>query len=189
MESEKKSSSEFSIFISKRIAYVRIIFGAVWLIDAIFKFEPAFWHHQALITYIRGVDTGMPSWLNPWFKGWFNLIGAAPTFYAVLIIIIESLIALGLIFGVARRLIYAIGIPFSFIIWSVGENFGGPYVAGSTDIGAGFIYVIVFLLLYAADGGVRPSFSLDPWIEKRISWWSKIADPPSKYKPLKDFKW
>jgi uncharacterized membrane protein YphA (DoxX/SURF4 family) len=185
MKAGTNPKASFSEFVSKRIAYVRILFGLVWLIDAIFKFEPAFWHHHALISYIKAVDTGMPSWLNPWFHTWFRIIGAQPTFYAFLILILETLFALSLIFGVARRLIYGIGIPFSFLIWSVGENFGGPYTAGSTDIGAGFIYVVVFLLLYAVDGATKSSWSLDPWIEKHISWWSKIANPPSKFKSIK----
>jgi thiosulfate dehydrogenase [quinone] large subunit len=182
MKISETYSTQFKLYISRRIAAVRILFGVVWVIDAVFKFEPAFWHHQALIGYIKAVDMGMPSWLNPWFHTWFRIIGAQPTFYAFLILVIETLIALSLIFGVARRLIYAIGVPFSFLIWSVGENFGGPYSPGSTDIGAGFIYVIVFLLLYFADSIVTPSWSLDPLIEKHISWWHFIATAPNRFK-------
>ncbi len=34
------------------------------------------------------------------------------------------------------------------VIWSTAEGFGGPYTAGSTDIGAAIIYVLVFLALW-----------------------------------------
>jgi thiosulfate dehydrogenase [quinone] large subunit len=181
MEKTSKTLSFKESYVSKRIASVRILFGLVWAIDAAFKFEPAFYRHHALIGYIKSVDVGMPSWLNPWFHFWFHLIGGAPGFYAFTIIVLETLIAISLIFGIARRLIYAIGIPFSFLIWAVGESFGGPYAPGSTDIGAGFLYVVVFMLLYAADGAVKPSWVLDSLIEKYISWWHIIADPPNKY--------
>ena len=37
---------------------------------------------------------------------------------------------------------------FSLLVWSVGEAFGGPYAAGSTDIGTAIIYAFVFAALY-----------------------------------------
>jgi thiosulfate dehydrogenase [quinone] large subunit len=164
-------------YFSKRIAAIRILFGIIWAIDAVFKYEPAFFHNHALISYIKSVDMGMPSWLNPWFHLWFNIINIQPTFFAFFILILETLIAISLLLGIARRLNYIVSIPFCFLIWTVGENFGGPYAAGSTDIGAGFIYVVVFLILYFADGVTKPSWSLDPYLEKRISWWQKVAGP------------
>jgi uncharacterized membrane protein YphA (DoxX/SURF4 family) len=165
------------VSLSKRIASLRILFGFIWLIDAAFKFEPAFF--RGLLTFIMSKDAGEPSWLNPWFHTWYRIIGLNPTFFAILIIIIEVAIALSLLLGIARRLNYILAAVFMFLIWGVGEAFGGPYVAGTTDINAGFIYVVVFLLLYVADGLVPPSWSLDPLIEKHLSWWSKIANPPA----------
>lgn len=38
---------------------------------------------------------------------------------------------------------FGVSVVFALLIWSVGEAFGGPYVAGSTDIGAGIIYALV----------------------------------------------
>lgn len=167
------------VSLSKRIASLRILFGLVWVVDAIFKFEPAFYRGNALSTFVVSKDTGEPSWLNPWFHFWFRLFGAHPEFFAIIILIIEVLIALSLVLGVARRITYAFAVPFCFLIWGVGEAFGGPYVAGTTDINAGFIYLIVFLLLYAADGLTRPSWSLDNLLVSRFKWWSKIANPPA----------
>jgi thiosulfate dehydrogenase [quinone] large subunit len=186
MNTAAGSKSVLTAFIAKRVAAVRILFGIVWVVDAVLKYKPAFFHDHAVISYIKAVDMGMPSWLNPWFHFWFRVIGAQPTFFAFLVIVIETLVAISLLFGIARRLNYALSIPFCFLIWGVAENFGGPYVAGSTDIGAGFIYVVVFLLLYAVDGGTKPAWSLDPWIEKHISWWSKVANPPSRSKLTKN---
>jgi thiosulfate dehydrogenase [quinone] large subunit len=173
-----KRITELSL--SKRIATFRIMFGIIWAIDAAFKFEPAF--YRGLLAFIQAKGAGEPGWLNFWFHGWNRIIGVNPMFFAITVLVIEVLIALSLLLGVARRLNYALAIPFCFLIWGVGESFGGPYVAGTTDINAGFIYVMVFLLLYAADGLATPSWSLDPLIQKHIKWWSKIANPPSLIK-------
>ena len=169
-----------SLSLSKKVAILRIGFGIIWAIDAAFKFEPAF--YRGLSTFLMSKDAGEPSWLNPWFHAWYKIIGVNPTLFAVIILIIEVLLALSLLLGVARRLSYALAIPFCFLIWGVGEAFGGPYVAGTTDINAGFIYVVVFILLYVLDGLTPPSWSLDPIISKRLSWWKKIANPPSSAK-------
>lgn len=161
---------------------LRIGFGVVWAVDAAFKFEPAF--YRGILNTITAADAGEPSWLNPWFHAWFRIIGSNPQLFAVAIIIIESLIALSLLFGVARRLNYTLAIPFCLLIWSVSEGFGGPYVAGSTDIGAGLIYVFAFLLLYVLDGLTPPAWSLDTWLEKRIAWWHVVAHPKTSHGKL-----
>jgi uncharacterized membrane protein YphA (DoxX/SURF4 family) len=180
MNTIENYSTQFKLFISRRIAAVRILFGIVWVVDAAFKFEPAF--YNGILQTTQGADAGEPGWLNHWFNFWYHVISSNPHLFAVIIIIVETLTALSLLLGVARRLNYALGAVLSFLIWSVAEGFGGPYVAGSTDIGAGFIYVIVFLLLYVADSFVPPSWSLDPILEKHISWWHIIATPTPKIK-------
>lgn len=160
--------------LSKHIAVVRIAFGLIWGIDAVFKFEPAFYHN--FLTMIKMTDAGEPHWLNPWFHTWDRVIGYNPHFFAVFVLIIEVLISLSLVLGIARRLNYALAALFSFFIWGVGEAFGGPYVSGSTDVGASIIYVLLFILLYFVDGPIAPSWSIDTFISERISWWHKIAD-------------
>lgn len=93
-----------------------------------------------------GLD-GQPAWVQSWIHFWLQIIGINPHFFALIIAILETLLALGLIFGFLTR--YAIfgGIILSLAIWSTAESFGGPYKAGSTDIGAAIIYVLVFVAL------------------------------------------
>ena len=57
---------------------------------------------------------------------------------------------------------------------------------GATDIGTAIIYSFVFaaLLVVAALEGTNP-YSLDSYLERRISWWWRIAEfrsatPPSR---------
>jgi thiosulfate dehydrogenase [quinone] large subunit len=172
---ESKSHTKLdTVALSKRIAAVRIGFGVIWAIDAVFKFEPVF--YRSLLSFIKAKDAGEPSWLNPWFNFWYRIIGSNQHLFAIIIIIVEVLISLSLVLGIARRLNYALAALFSFLIWGVGEAFGGPYVTGSTDVNAGIIYVLVFVLLYFVDGAILPSWSLDTNISKRIPWWHFIAD-------------
>jgi uncharacterized membrane protein YphA (DoxX/SURF4 family) len=160
--------------LSKHIAAIRIGFGVVWIIDAAFKFEPVF--YRGLLQSIQATDSGEPKWLNPWFHTWYSIIGSNQHLFAVILIFAESLVAISLLLGLARRSNYLLGGIMTFLIWGVGEAFGGPYVTGSTDIGAGIIYCFVFALLFVADGVIQPSWALDNILTRKISWWSKIAD-------------
>ena len=77
----------------------------------------------------------------------------------------ESAIAIGLICGLYTRTALLGGILLSLIIWTVPEGFGGPYMAGSTDIGTGVIYVFVLLALWA--GASWRVYSVDAHFAKR----------------------
>jgi thiosulfate dehydrogenase [quinone] large subunit len=161
MDSQSSSAKLVS-----RIAILRIGFGLIWAFDAVLKFEPAF--RNGILTKVKAADTGVASWLNWWFDEWYKLIGLNSHAFAIAIIVIESLLAILLLTGVYRRFTYSFGAIFSFLIWSVAEGFGGPYVAGSTDPGAGIIYVLAFLMLYVSDRSASPSYSLQPWLDRKL---------------------
>jgi thiosulfate dehydrogenase [quinone] large subunit len=150
---------------------IRLGFGVIWAVDAAFKFEPAFYHN--VLASVKAHAAGEPAWLNPWFHMWYAILGASSGFWAVFLIVVETGIALSLLLGFARKANYLLGAVFSFLIWSVAESFGGPYVAGSTD---GIIYVIVFLALYGFDGLVRPKLCVDTLIARRVAWWPRLAE-------------
>lgn len=96
----------------------------------------------------------------------------------MLVAIIESLIALALIFGFARRATYLSAIVFSLIIWGVAEGFGGLYTTASTDIGTAIIYAVVFFSLYGLERmAVPPKWTVDNYISTRIPWWAMLANP------------
>ena len=162
--------------LSKHVAILRIIFGLIWAIDAAFKWQPAF--RSGFLDQIKSAADGQPDWLHGWFNFWIHLLSHNPHLFAIMVMLIESLIALALIFGVARRTTYLSAAVFSLLIWSVAEGFGGPYSATSTDIGTGIIYAIVFFSLYGLDrlAGLS-SWSLDSYISKRLPWWAVIANP------------
>ncbi len=113
----------------------------------------------------------------PWFQFWIDLQRTRVDFFAYLVAAIETLIALALILGFARKITYITGAVFSLLIWSTAEGFGGPYTAQSTDIGTAIIYALVFVALLAMAAQFGPSrYSLDAVIERRVPWWHRIAE-------------
>ena len=154
---------------------LRIAFGVIWLIDATLKWLPGF--KDSYMSTIMGIRDGQPQWLRWWFDFWINLQHPAVTFFWVLVAATETLIALALIFGFARKLTYIAAIIFSVLIWATAEGFGGPYTSGASDIGTAIIYAVVFLGLLALNYYAGPSrLSVDYYLERRISWWWKLAE-------------
>jgi thiosulfate dehydrogenase (quinone) large subunit len=155
---------------------VRILFGVTWAIDAFLKWLPGYRH--SYIDNLKTAAQGQPSWLHGWFHFWINLQSGAPTLFATLTALAETALAIVLLFGVARRAGYAFGVVYMLLVWAVGEGFGGPYVAGSTDVGAGIVYSMLFLTLLAfAPPARRERFSLDRVLEGRWAWWRHVAEP------------
>jgi nitrite reductase (NO-forming) len=154
---------------------LRVAFGLIWAIDAALKWLPGF--RATYMPTIMGIAQGQPGWLKPWFNLWINLQHPRAMFFAYLVAVVETLIAVALLFGFARKLTYASAIVFSLAIWSTAEGFGGPYTSGASDIGTAVIYAVVFLSLLALSYYAGPSpYSVDYYLEKRFSWWWWLAE-------------
>jgi len=154
---------------------LRIAFGVIWLIDAALKWLPGF--RATYMSVIMAEAQGQPSWLQPWFHFWIRFQHPDATFMAYLAAVIETLIALALIAGFARKLTYLSAIAFSLLIWGTAEGFGGPYTSGASDIGTAIIYAVVFAGLLVLSYYAGPArYSADYYLEKKISWWWRIAE-------------
>lgn len=174
---------------------LRISFGVIWLIDAAMKWLPGF--RSGYMDMLMGQSQDQPGWLRPWFNFWINLQHPRVSFFASLVAVIETLIALALTFGFARKTTYISAIAFSLLIWATAEGFGGPYTSGAADIGTAVIYAVVFLGLLCMNAYTGPSkLSVDYYLEKHLSWWWRLAevrqppielpDSPVAAKPLSD---
>ena len=153
----------------------RVAFGVIWWIDAVLKWLPGF--RSTYVAAITGVAKGQPSWLKWWFDFWVKLQTPRPTFFAYLVAVLETLVALAIIFGFARKLTFISSAVFGVVIWAVAEGFGGPYMTGSSDIGTAIIYALVSMGLLALCYYAGTSrYSVDHYIEQRISWWWKVAE-------------
>lgn len=141
---------------SKAIAFLRIAFGIVWAIDAQFKWRPAFANN--FTSYIQGAIDGQPAIIQTWLNFWVKLVNVDPLLFARIVALAETAVAIGLIFGIFSNLTNAGGALLAFVIWAVPEGLGGPYVAGSTDVGTGIIYVFVFAALFLLSSGQHYGF-------------------------------
>jgi uncharacterized membrane protein YphA (DoxX/SURF4 family) len=147
----------------KAFAYVRIAFGFVWVIDAWFKWQPAF--QNGFVGQVSMMISGQPAWVAAWIQWWVNLVSTNPHLFAVIIALAETAIAIGLIFGFYTRAAILGGVILSLVIWAVPEGFGGPYVAGTTDIGTGIIYAFVLVALWIGESWQW--YSLDDYFRRK----------------------
>lgn len=149
---DSPSSTPLSSWRLKGIGILRIIFGLVWAIDAWFKWQPDFINN--FTSYLTGSLDGQPVWVQAWITFWINVVKVEPHIFAHLVAIGETAVAVGLIVGLFSNLTNIIGILLSVVIWTTAEGFGGPYVAGSADVGAAIIYALVFVGLFLANAGL-----------------------------------
>ena len=161
---------------ARRVVILRIAFGVVWGIDAYLKWQPSF-VRDFTSTIAEGAQ-GQPAWLGPWFDFWHDLVARNPHLFAYGSAVAETLLAIGLILGLARRILYVGGALWSLAIWSVPEGFGTPFMPGATDIGTAIMYAILFAALYALEAAVNWSaWTLDGPIQKRIPSWRIVGQP------------
>src|SRR5262252_7753188 len=146
------------------IGLLRILFGIVWGIDAWFKWQPSFVNNFK--DYLASAQQNQPWPVHHWIGFWINTAGVDPTVFAYLVAVAETAIAVALILGAFVNLTSVVGVLLTVVIWSTAEGFGGPYQAGSTDIGAAIIYALVFAGLFLSSAGLY--YGLDRWLTPKI---------------------
>lgn len=152
-------------------AAIRISFGLVWAIDAAFKWQPSF--ISGFSSYLTGALAGQPAPVQVWIKFWIEIVNVDPVLFAHIVAISETALAASLIFGIFTNAAYLGGTLLCFVIWSTAEGLGGPYTAGSTDIGTAVIYIFVFVLLYVSRAGL--TLSVDGFLTPRLGRWAFLA--------------
>lgn len=131
----------------------RIAFGLLWAFDAALKWLPAFMFHFS--SQITGVIPGQPQWVADWLHIVAEIINVVgPVLVAVVVGLVETAIALGLLTKRMMGVVLPVGIVYSLSVWSTAEAFGGPYTAAGTGVrgnvlGNVLIYLIPFLFLSA----------------------------------------
>jgi len=177
MEAQQVLSSrqDRMVWISAAAAAVRAAFGLIWAINAYLTWRPEFASHY--VGYLQNAAAGQPQWLLPWFNMWISLVTPAAPFFIWATRIIETLIAIGLLFGLARKWTFIVGGLFSLLIWSTAEGFGGPYATGASNLGPALVYVLLFaaLLVFQRVLGRTP-YSVDYYIEERFPGWHNVAE-------------
>ncbi|MDG6980853.1 MAG: hypothetical protein JRN51_07030 [Nitrososphaerota archaeon] len=154
---------------------IRVVFGMAWLIDGAMKF---IWLSPTdVVNLVQNAGQGQPAWLAPWYNFWGGFVSSNPSFMLYGVGLWELILGFTLVFGLMRKLSYLSGILLSLLIYSIDEGFGGPYGAGSTDIGAAIIYVFVYFALIALESATASNrFTLDSAVERRFGAWRKISE-------------
>ena len=147
----------------------------MWLVDVTLKWLPGF--RSNYLDIVREDAEGHPNWFQPWFRFWIHLMAPRATLFACLVAATEPLIALALILRVRAQAQVRGRSHLQPARVGRGGRVGGPYASGASDIGTAVIYALVFaslLVLNARSGPAR--FSVDALIERRVSWWYRIAE-------------
>ncbi len=173
---------------SMATAALRVAFGIIWVANAAFTWTPQFAVHY--VGYLHNAAQGQPDWSAWWFNLWIAVVTPNAGLFIWLTRLIETILALALVLGIARKTMYVAGALFSLLIWSTAEGFAGPYAVGATNMGTGISYVLIFLALLAINfrAGSSP-YSLDYYLEQRWSGWRRIAEwradvPPTMPQPV-----
>jgi uncharacterized membrane protein YphA (DoxX/SURF4 family) len=157
-----------------RTACLRLLVGAILAGDASLQFLPGAPPQLAYLLVV-GAGQGQPS-LSWWFSYWAAVIAGDPGLWWYGTGVLLALLATCLILGLARRLAYVVGFLFSLMLWAIPNGFGGPYAVPNTDIGAGLLYAVVFLLLLQMDSVSGPArLSVDAALERRWPRWRVIG--------------
>jgi thiosulfate dehydrogenase [quinone] large subunit len=156
-------------------AVVRILFGVLWAFDAGFKWAPGFIGGQTLPDELGNAATVDTPGVHQWLQLW-NTIGlASPAAFATVIAILETLVAVALIFGAFSNAAFIGSALLSFGIWSGAEGFHLPFHEGMTDLGPSAGYIFASLaLFFAAAGSV---WSVDSWLRPRLGGLHWLASP------------
>lgn len=156
-------------------AVVRIGFGVLWAVDATFKWLPGFIHGRTLGDELGKAAEVRTPVIHQWLSMWHSIGTSSPTAFAVGTAVVETLIALGLIFGAFSNLVFVGSAIFSFGIWSSAEGFHLPWKSGMTDLGPSVGYIFASLALayafagatWSVDSKLRPKLGTYGWLSSR----------------------
>lgn len=166
----------------RHAAFLRLLFGGILAVDATLQFLPGAPPQLAyLLVVAAGQNQPALSW---WFSYWASVIAGDPGLWWYGTGVLMAFLATCLILGVARRLAYVVGFLFSVMLWAIPNGFGGPYAAPNTDIGAGLLYAVLFLILLQVDsvsGSAR--LAADATLERRWPRWRVIGGASLRRRP------
>jgi uncharacterized membrane protein YphA (DoxX/SURF4 family) len=149
----------------RSFSVLRIIFGCAWAVDAYFKWQPAFINNFS--DYLTQGAQDQSPLVQAWINLWVKTVSINPHVFAHIVALGETAIAIGLIFGLFSKVAHIGGMAMSLVIWSTAEGFGGPYAAGSTDIGAAIIYFLLHVALWL--GKSWRYYSIDSLLRNKYS--------------------
>lgn len=154
-------SAHYTSSQERAFAVLRIFFGLIWvantLLEANTSYVARFW--GSIIRRMNGQPNFVQYYLRTVIHGIWIL---GPHNVAIATVVLNGLLALSLITGIALRPFARIGIFYNLFLWSTVGGFGGPYTVGATDPGTAIVYALVFFTVLAVPSERRLSLSRTP---------------------------
>ena len=116
----------------KGVGIARIIFGLVWVVDAILKWQPQF--QNTFVDQVTAARDGQTGLIQGWLSFWAGVVTINPLLFARIEATTETALAVFLILGIFSNLTFITGIFLSLGIWAIPEGLGGPYVPGQNAV-------------------------------------------------------
>jgi thiosulfate dehydrogenase (quinone) large subunit len=95
------------------VGIARIIFGLVYVVAAVLKWQPQF--QNTFVDQISATKDGQPAFIQTWISFWANLVSVNPLLFARIEATTESAIAVFLILGLFSNLTSIVGIFLSLV--------------------------------------------------------------------------
>lgn len=137
-------------------AIVRILFGALWGIDAALKWMPGFVQGQTLADELGKASSVTTPGEHQWLQLWSSVGLADPSLFAHAIAVVETVVAVLVIAGLFTRTALIAATLLALGIWTGAEGMHMPWFSpGQTDLGPSVGYVFAGLgLLFAGSARV-----------------------------------
>ncbi len=168
--------------VEAKTAY-RVLLGILLFTFGSLKFLPT-----APARYLAAMQVGahaLPSFLGGWSGLWVSLFEGAPTLAVQGVGSVEILLGVLLILGLARKVVYALGVVFALWLWVGPEMFGLSLGTDTLAVSTGLIYATSFYALGVLDATYGPTFwALDGVLERRWAGWSRVAEMRGFRRPL-----
>jgi uncharacterized membrane protein YphA (DoxX/SURF4 family) len=132
-------------------------------------------------SYVAQVTGGT----GPWFAFWRWVIRAHPYEFTYGLTIAELTLGASILFGVLRKIIYAIGIALGLFLWTVTEGLSGLSSIHGLAASAGLLYVVGLLLLITIEITYGPDeLTIDATISPKHPGWARLANFRGRTEPL-----
>src|SRR5947209_17064553 len=141
-------------------ASIRIAFGVIWLIDGVLEWQPADFHN--FLQLITAMSQGQPAPLGAVISAGQAVVAINPTLANGLLAALETAVGLSLITNTLSRWALRISALLAALIWVFGQGLGMVFMAGSTDVQSGPLYVLASLMLLRALPARRIAARISP---------------------------
>jgi len=141
-------------------ASIRIAFGVIWLIDGVLEWQPADFHN--FLQLITAMSQGQPAPLGAVISAGQAVVAINPTLANGLLAALETAVGLSLISNTLSRWALRISVLLAALIWVFGQGLGMVFMAGSTDVQSGPLYVLASLMLLRALPARRIAARISP---------------------------